>query len=31
MEIHENFPLKAYNTFSIDAKAKIFNSFSFVE
>ena len=31
MEIHENFPLKAYNTFSIDAKAKFFNSFSFVE
>ena len=31
MEIHENFPLKAYNTFSIDANAKFFNSFSFVE
>jgi len=31
MEIHENFPLKSYNTFSIDAKAKFFNSFSFVE
>lgn len=31
MEIHENFPLKGYNTFSIEAKAKFFNSFSFVE
>jgi UDP-N-acetylmuramate dehydrogenase len=31
MEIHENYPLKSYNTFSIDAKAKFFNSFSFVE
>ena len=31
MEIHENFHLKSYNTFSIDAKAKFFNSFSFVE
>ncbi len=31
MEIHENYPLKPYNTFSIDAKAKFFNSFSFVE
>ena len=31
MEIHENFPLKSYNTFSIDAKARFFNSFSFVE
>jgi len=31
MQIHENFPLKPYNTFSIDAKAKFFNSFFFVE
>jgi len=31
MQIHENFPLKPYNTFSIDAKARFFNSFSFVE
>ena len=31
MQIHENFPLKPYNTFSIDVKAKFFNSFSFVE
>jgi UDP-N-acetylmuramate dehydrogenase len=31
MEIHENYLLKPYNTFSIDAKAKFFNSFSFVE
>ncbi len=31
MEIHENYPLKPYNTVSIDAKAKFFNSFSFVE
>ena len=31
MKIHENFSLKPYNTFSIDAKAKLFNSFSFVE
>ena len=31
MEIHENFPLKPYNTFSIDAKARFFNSFSLVE
>ena len=31
MQIHENLPLKPYNTFSIDAKAKFFNSFSLVE
>jgi UDP-N-acetylmuramate dehydrogenase len=31
MQIHEKFPLKPYNTFSIDAKAKFFNSFSLVE
>jgi len=31
MEIHKTFPLKGYNTFSIDAKAKFFNSFSFIE
>jgi len=31
MQIHENFPLKAYNTFSIDAKTRFFNSFSFVD
>lgn len=31
MQIHENFPLKPYNTFSIDAKARFFNVFSFVE
>jgi UDP-N-acetylmuramate dehydrogenase len=31
MQIHENFLLKPYNTFSIDAKARFFNSFSFVE
>ena len=31
MEIHENFPLKPYNTFSIDAKTRFFNSFSFLE
>ena len=31
MQIHENFPLKSYNTFSIDARAKFFNSFSSAE
>lgn len=31
MQIHENLPLKTYNTFSIDAKARFFNSFSIVE
>ena len=31
MQIHENFLLKPYNTFSIDAKARFFNSFSFIE
>lgn len=31
MQIHENFPLKLYNTFGIDAKARFFNAFSFVE
>jgi UDP-N-acetylmuramate dehydrogenase len=31
MEIHENFSLKPYNTFSVDAQARFFNSFSFVE
>ena len=31
MQIHENFPLKPYNTFSIDAKARFFNTFSSVE
>ena len=28
MHIHENFPLKPYNTFSIDAKTRFFNAFS---
>lgn len=28
MQIHENFPLKPYNTFGIDAKARFFNAFS---
>lgn len=31
MQIHENFSLKSYNTFGIDAKAKYFSSFSNVE
>ena len=31
MQIHENFPLKSYNTFGIDAKARFFNEFSSVE
>lgn len=31
MEIQENIPLKLYNTFGIDVKARFFNSFSFVE
>jgi UDP-N-acetylmuramate dehydrogenase len=31
MQIHENFPLKPYNTFGIDAKARFFNEFSSVE
>lgn len=31
MQIHENFPLKPYNTFGIPAKARFFNAFSFVE
>lgn len=31
MKINENFSLKSYNTFNIDAKARFFNSFSFVE
>ena len=31
MQIHENFPLKAHNTFSIGAKARFFNAFSSVE
>ncbi len=28
MQINENFPLKPYNTFGIDAKARFFNTFS---
>ena len=28
MQINENFPLKSYNTFSIDARARFFNTFS---
>jgi UDP-N-acetylmuramate dehydrogenase len=28
MQIHENFSLKQYNTFGIDAKAKLFASFT---
>ena len=28
MQIHENFPLKPYNTFGIDAKARYFSTFS---
>ena len=28
MHIHENFPLKPYNTFSVDAKTRFFNVFS---
>lgn len=31
MQIHENFPLKSYNTFGIDVKARFFNEFSSVE
>ena len=31
MQIHENFPLKPYNTFGIDVKARFFNEFSSVE
>ena len=31
MQLHENFSLKPYNTFGIDAKARFFNGFSFVE
>lgn len=31
MHIHENFPLKPFNTFGIDAKARFFNAFSFVD
>ena len=31
MQINENLPLKSYNTFSIDARAKFFNSFSSTE
>ena len=31
MQIRENFPLKSYNTFGIDAKAKYFASFSNTE
>lgn len=31
MQIHENFSLKPYNTFSIDAKARFFNEFSSVD
>jgi len=28
MQVNENFPLKPYNTFGIDAKARFFNTFS---
>jgi len=31
MQIRENFPLKSYNTFSIDARARFFNQFSSVD
>ncbi len=31
MQVHENFSLKPYNTFGIDAKARFFNVFSDVE
>ena len=31
MQIHENFPLKPYNTFGIDAKARFFNTFSLAD
>ena len=31
MQFHENFSLRPYNTFSIDAKARLFNKFSSVE
>jgi UDP-N-acetylmuramate dehydrogenase len=31
MQIHENFPLKPYNTFSIDTRARFFSTFSFIE
>ena len=31
MHIHENFPIKHYNTFGIDVKARFFNEFSSVE
>ena len=31
MQVHENFPLKPYNTFGIDAKARFFNAFSAVD
>src|SRR6187431_1078070 len=31
MQIHENFQLKPYNTFAIDAKARFYNEFSSVE
>ena len=31
MQFHENFSLRPYNTFAIDAKARLFNKFSSVE
>ena len=31
MQIHENFPLKPYNTFGIDVKARFLMQFSSVE
>src|SRR5687767_8917407 len=31
MQIHENFPLKSYNSFCIDVKARFFNMFPSVE
>ena len=31
MQIHENFSLRPYNTFAIDAKARLFNKFSSAE
>ena len=31
MQFHENFSLRPYNTFAIDAKARLFNEFSSVE
>lgn len=31
MQFHENFSLRPYNTFAIDAKARLFNKFSTVE